>query len=63
MLIERNNAGFEFRWPEGSMLVEVYHENDTFYPDAPLEAIPVDKSFNRKTLRTIANSSSDYAVW
>lgn len=61
MLSTKNSAGYQFVWPDGSSIVEVFHPAASF-PDCPLEV--VDMSGERRdsaVLRQLAYSTSAYA--
>lgn len=60
MLIATNAQGWQFVWPVGSDMIEVYHKQAS-YPDIPVDVIPAgDLRYNDVALRKFANESKGY---
>jgi hypothetical protein len=60
MLTTINPGGFVFKWPAGSNLIEVFH-NESSYPDAPVEVVDASGlRYNQSDLNRFANESPEY---
>lgn len=60
MITYRNQAGWEFVWPDHSDLIEVWHRDDPF--DVPVVVISAeDIQRNEKAVKKLANETADFA--
>jgi hypothetical protein len=60
MLIATNSQGWQFVWPTGSDLIEIYNKKASF-PDIPVDVIPAGNlKYNDSALRKLANDAREY---
>lgn len=60
MLFTKTPAGYEFRWPDGSDYIEVYHPKAS-YNDIPVVAIYAgDVKRNESELRKLVNADKSF---